>query len=105
MREPHYGLYFLSWLPRKLADRYIRAKGRGDWYDCRPFSQGEIRRAMSAHFGIEDATSEAFYDLLAIEKSGSPLGRVLARAPRWLVNAAGPAMPTFVIIGRKPAGV
>src|SRR6266550_2020140 len=30
--EPHYRLPFLSWLPRRLADRYVRAFGRAEEY-------------------------------------------------------------------------
>ena len=30
--EPHHRLPFLSWLPRRAADRYVRLAGRGDHY-------------------------------------------------------------------------
>jgi 2-polyprenyl-3-methyl-5-hydroxy-6-metoxy-1,4-benzoquinol methylase len=32
LKEPHYRLYFLSWLPRRLADIYMRLAGKGDHY-------------------------------------------------------------------------
>jgi hypothetical protein len=30
--EGHYGLPFLSWLPKSLAHRYLKMAGRGDFY-------------------------------------------------------------------------
>lgn len=35
--EPHYRLPFLSWMPQRAADAYVRLTGRGEYYDCRPF--------------------------------------------------------------------
>ena len=45
--EPHYRLPFLSWLPRPLADRYMRLAGKGDSYPEKPFSPPHIRRLLS----------------------------------------------------------
>lgn len=99
--EPHYRLAFLSWLPPSLASRYVRWRGKNDWYDCRPFAHRELLKTLqSAGFETDDATEEAFRDLLKIEKPDSRLARLLAGLPSWLVRAAVPLMPTFVVICR-----
>jgi len=99
--EPHYKLPFLSWLPQPLADRWVRASGKGTWYDCNPFRAPELVRLLTdAGFGVEDSTRAAFYALLRIEKANSALGRALARLPAPLVDALHPLMPTFVMICR-----
>lgn len=98
--EPHYRLPFLSWLPGPLANVWVRAAGKHDWYDCNPYTYGELIRAMeAAGFKTRDATADAFYELVRIEKTDSILGRVLARTPRTIVRAAVPLMPTFVVLG------
>ncbi|MEX2245462.1 MAG: class I SAM-dependent methyltransferase [Dehalococcoidia bacterium] len=34
--EPHFSLPALSWLPQRIADRYVRATGKGTAYDVEP---------------------------------------------------------------------
>jgi len=100
--EPHYRLPFLSWLPARLADAWVRRTGQNDWYDCTPFSHPQIKRAISdAGFACEDVTGEAFYRFLEIEKADTPLGKILQRAPKALVNLSAPIMPTLIMIARK----
>lgn len=102
--EPHYRLPFLSWLPQKLADAWVRSSGKGGWYDCSPFSLPGIRRhAQDAGFVVTSATEEAFFDLLAIEKPGSLVAHLLGRIPRFIVRAASAAMPTFILVCSRPA--
>ena len=53
--EPHYRLPFLSWLPQRAADLYVRLAGKGDYYDCQPlttrtFTQSCIHTPMSRLF-------------------------------------------------------
>jgi SAM-dependent methyltransferase len=50
--EPHYQLPFLSWLPRGLADRYVRWTGRGKEYrDIRFLTYAKLERLMAAGLG------------------------------------------------------
>lgn len=44
--EPHYRLPFLSWLPRNLADRYMRISGKGSCYPEKPYSFPKIRKLV-----------------------------------------------------------
>lgn len=64
--EPHYRLPFLSWLPRRAADAYLRLTGRGDAYrGIRFLGYGPLTRMMrDAGFRIEDRTLGAIDDLI-----------------------------------------
>jgi SAM-dependent methyltransferase len=99
--EPHYRLPFLSWLPARLANAWVKALGRNVWYDCNPFGHGELLQFLAdAGFTVEDVTDEAFYRVLEIEMAHRIIGRLLARTPRFVLRAGVLAMPTFVIIAR-----
>jgi SAM-dependent methyltransferase len=45
--EPHYGLPFLSWLPRSLADWYLKCTRKGERYAERPYSYAGITRLLN----------------------------------------------------------
>jgi SAM-dependent methyltransferase len=42
--EEHFWLPFLSWLPQRLADLYMRLSGKGRRYDVRPLTYWKLRR-------------------------------------------------------------
>ena len=66
--EPHYRLPLLSWLPGELASRYVRATGRGRWYDCRPLGPLEIRKLVTgAGFVASDRAWQALMEMIRIE--------------------------------------
>ena len=104
--EPHYRLPFLSWLPRGVADRYVRAAGRADTYYEQFRSPRGIRK-LCAGLEVWDYTyavlgqPEAF---ASDDMVRGPLTRVPDRA--W--RALSPIIPTFIWIGtpgdRSPAG-
>lgn len=53
--EKHHKLPFLSWLPARIADGYIRLLGKGDAYYERHLGYGPLLRLVS-RFRIEDYT-------------------------------------------------
>lgn len=55
--EEHYDLPFLSWLPKKWADRFIRATGRAIEYYEHPLSGNQLRKVLRG-FGILDLTPD-----------------------------------------------
>lgn len=59
--EPHYRLPFLSWLPRELADRYVRLAGRGNGYPERPYSPPKVRRLLQ-NFEVTSYTEKIIQD-------------------------------------------
>ena len=101
--EPHYRLLLLSWLPRFLADRYVRLAGRGTHYPEKLPSYWSIRR-LSRRFSIEDLTPvllktpELFFpdDPVLLARS-----RKMSRLPKWLLKCLVPAAPSWVMILRK----
>ncbi len=59
--EPHYRLPFLSWLPRSLADRYMRISGKGSCYPEKPYSFPNIRTLVS-NFQVTSYTEKILRD-------------------------------------------
>ena len=53
--EDHYGLPFLSWLPRSLADVYIRLANRGNSYEVHPLTYWALKKLWK-NFQIQDCT-------------------------------------------------
>lgn len=55
--EPHYKLLFLSYLPSRLADWYVRITGRSDFYhDIHLPFYGEFRKSVEEFFYVSDIT-------------------------------------------------
>lgn len=99
--EPHYGLPFLSWLPRSLADRYMRITGKGDSYPEKPFSPPRVRQLLK-NFRVvsyterilEDPARYAATDIL-------PVASVKRRIALLVFKLAPFFFPGFVYILRK----
>lgn len=104
--EPHYGLPFLSWLPPRLADHYVRRTGRGRAYHERFRSERELR-AMTSDLTVWDYTDSVLVEpdrFSATDVVPGPLARLPAIA--WRIGR--PLVPTFIWVGSKrsrgPAG-
>ncbi len=93
--EPHFRLPFLSWLPRRVADSYVRRSRRGTFYDCRlPTRRRLLALAAEAGFATEEITVDAALAVARIE------GGRLARVPALLLRALRPVSPTLVYLLR-----
>jgi ubiquinone/menaquinone biosynthesis C-methylase UbiE len=104
--EPHYRLPFLSWLPRRLADRYIRATGKADTYYEQFRGRRDLLR-MSTGLHLWDYT----YTLLADSERFAATDLVpgpLRSASPLLWRLTAPVIPTYVWVGtpgqRAPQG-
>lgn len=105
--EPHYRLPFLSWLPGRLADVYLRASGRGESYaDIRFLTRGRLeRRIRAAGLRVDDHTRRAIDEL-----TGRTWGTAWARVwravsvlPDILVDALLRHLsPQWFLLVRKP---
>lgn len=101
LKNPHYGLPFLSWLPRGLADRYVRLSGKGEAYLEKPYSYWALRRLLGT-FELTDYTAKivadpAKYNATDILRPGS-LKQMIAR----IVLRITPALLSgFVFVLRK----
>lgn len=89
--EPHYRLPFLSWLPRALADRYLRASGRGRTYEgIRFLTYGPLVDLMRAPgFRVRDLTETALRELLGPDRGAvwRPVWALLRALPRGVRGA------------------
>lgn len=55
--EPHYNLLFLSWLPKKVANCYVRLFGKADKYYENPMFRDQLKKLV-AKFRIHDYTGK-----------------------------------------------
>lgn len=89
--EPHYRLWFLSWLPRGLADRYLKLRGRGDHYYERMHGWAKLRQ-LTSHFRRVDYTERmladpATYAIEHLVRAGTAkqkISRFIARRLPWI---------------------
>lgn len=98
--EPHYFLPFLHWLPRRLADIYLRATGRGNQYYEHSYHWWRLRR-LAHKFMIHDITA----DVLRRKRSlsgDSVLFKLIQRTPTPVWRALIPIMPNFNWVLHKP---
>lgn len=65
LKEPHYQLYFLSWLPRNLANQYIKLMKMNNQYDCYPPHLVQLDNLIKAeNFNIRHVEAEIINNLL-----------------------------------------
>jgi SAM-dependent methyltransferase len=101
--EPHYGLPFLSWLPRKLADRYMRLSGKGESYPEKPYSPSQVRRLVRS-FEVTSYTEKILRDPVRYNATDIlPVKSLKRLIAIFVLNIAPFFFPGFVFILRKPA--
>jgi ubiquinone/menaquinone biosynthesis C-methylase UbiE len=103
--EPHYHLPFLSWLPRPAAGLYLRATGRGREYDCFLPTHRWLRKVLAeTGFAWKEPVFEAMRLMAEIEEP-SGLTKVVLTAPKPVLGALRPIVPTIVFLARKNGSV
>jgi len=95
--EPHYSLPFLSWLPKPLANFYVRLFGKADHYYENPKTYWGLKKLTQKferleytqkilknpkRFGYEDSIKGVF---LILAKIASPIAKYLAPTFFWLM--------------------
>jgi SAM-dependent methyltransferase len=104
--EPHHRLPFLSWLPRRVADRYLRLMGRGEHYYERYYTPAGLRRLFAA-FDVWDYTLPVLTDPRSFSADDN-VPAWATRVPPAAFRAALPLVPTYVWAAFKgsatPAG-
>lgn len=90
--EPHFKLPLLSWLPSKLGDRYVRATGKGEWYDVVPPSHRTMKFLLDdGGFDWEDVTLESLQVMqetettTLAERAASAMPRPVLQAGYWFI--------------------
>lgn len=100
--EPHYRLPFLSWLPRPLANGYMRITGKGHRYMERPLPPKEVALLLK-RFDVSPCIEKIVQDPL---KYGSedliPPGSLRQTLAIWLAKHIPSLFPGYVFLCRKP---
>jgi len=101
--EPHYGLPFLSWLPRRAADRYMRIAGKGNSYPEKPLSHFRLRDLLRG-FQVIDYTGRIVRDPARYEATDILPPRSVKRWIAVVMLRVAPFFfPGFVYVLRKGA--
>ena len=100
--EPHYRLPLLSVLPKRLAHRYLRLLGRGDFYYETHLTYWGLRKLVS-RFEVHDYTIRVTDDperfaATDVLRPGS-MKQLMAR---WLLLMAYWLCPTYLWVLKKP---
>jgi SAM-dependent methyltransferase len=99
LREPHYNLVFLSWLPHRWRTPYLRMMGKGRVYDCEPLEMHRLERFLRrANLNYHNKCIEAWRLMLEIEHPDTAFARALACAPDALLMPMRPLSPTLVYL-------
>jgi SAM-dependent methyltransferase len=100
--EGHYFLPFLSWLPHRLADIYMKLAGKKGIYDVKLLSLRKLRR-LTDKFWRHDYTGlifevpDAFYADDVVEPDN-----IISRLPKWAFGLVYPFFPAWVwVLTRK----
>jgi ubiquinone/menaquinone biosynthesis C-methylase UbiE len=98
--EPHYHLPFLSWLPKSLANRYMRLTGNGEeYYENLKTYWGLLK--MISGFKVDDYTLRIICnpDKFCI-RDIMPKGGLLEKAPMWVWLLFYHLLPSYIFILR-----
>lgn len=101
LMEGHYRLPFLSWLPRWLADKYMKLAGKKGKYDIRLLSLGKLRK-LTRNFWRHDYTNMIFEtpeNFCADDVIRQ--GNIISLLPRRLFTMIYPLFPSWVWILTK----
>lgn len=100
--EPHHRLPLLSWLPRRLADAWLRALGRGQRYEEDFLPPWRLPTLFTAFGEARNVTPELLRQCARFDLGPAWLERAFGRAlPRPLARAAATTLPTHVWLLRR----
>lgn len=99
--EPHYGLPFLSWFPKSVADLCVRLTGRGRSYPERPYSYSGLL-SLLGDFDIRDYTGPVVIDPLRFHASDELRpGSLKWRIANMVFRLCPFLMPGYIFVLRK----
>jgi len=100
--EAHYGLPFLSWVPKRAAHFYLRITGRGEYYYEKHLAWWSFKKRISM-FIIHD------YTIRIIQEPESFAGTELIKPGSWITRVPTsflillfPFIPTWILMLEKP---
>lgn len=81
--EPNFSLLFLSWMPKKIADSYVRLMGKGRHYNVRPLAYFSFIKKVKRHFSYEDATMMAIRQKIFMPRNAYKFVKLFS--PVWIL--------------------
>ncbi len=105
LRDPHYKLPFISWLPRKLGDRYLKFVNRNAEWDVYPMSHCMLQKWLrgkdfTVRNALPDLVKGSSSSSLDTWKAGT---RLLKFVPNLFLDTTKYFSPTLIYIIRpKP---
>lgn len=101
--EPHFRLPFLSWVPPRIANAYVRLAQKGSHYDCLPFTVGRIEREFSrvglSYAQVHGKALRLTYELE--RPTALPYRWIFKRMPNFAYKAARRLFPTLIYLLRR----
>ncbi|MCX4028334.1 class I SAM-dependent methyltransferase [Endozoicomonas sp. SM1973] len=99
--EPHYKLPFLSWLPKLLANKYIKIFNKGNEYYENLKTPWGIKRLISK-FYVKDYTLEiVYYPDKYCARDLITKGGFIEKVPKFLWVYLYNFLPSFILILKK----
>lgn len=100
--EPHYGLIFLSWLPRRFRTPYLRLMGKGSFYDCEPLGKNKLESLLdSVGLRYENKCLQALFLTYEFERPLSFVPKIISFIPQVVLKNLIPLIPTHIYILKK----
>lgn len=100
--EPHHRLPFLSWLPRPLADGYMRWAGRGQRYEENFLPPWRLPQLFTAFAQARNVTPDVLRQCARFDLAPAWLERLFAWIlPAWLARPVAGCLPTHLWLLRK----
>lgn len=100
--EPHHRLPFLSWLPRPLADAWMRAAGKGERYEESFLPPWRLPQLFTAFASARNVTPEVLRQCARFDIGPAWLERLFAWIlPIWLARPMAWCLPTHLWLLRK----
>jgi SAM-dependent methyltransferase len=101
--EPHFRLPFLSWIPRRYRDGYVRIAGKGERYDCDPMGHEELEKLLAANgFLFHNANVAALRAMALAQPEAGRMLRLAARMPSAWLQRVYRMSPTMIYVLEKP---
>lgn len=95
--EPHLKLPFLSYLPKNIADLYVRSAGKGEEYDIYPMTYQKFTKKLKKLFSIENFTLEILKNPKYYGFNNN-LYLILSHFPNYFLKLINYFLPNWIII-------